>query len=232
MSFLKKKFNEMIRSSLITSIILIVVGLLLIIKPEEVLSLISIIIGIGIVVIGIFGIINYIRDLQEDNTMSLDIIYGVICLIVGSILIMNTKIVGSILPIVLGIWMVINSIIKAQYTLMLKDNNNSRWKITLLFSVLTLVCGILFIFNPFKGAALITQIIGTIVVIYSIMDIANIIILKKNINDFKKDIKEVKNAIEEAKEDVKEATYEEIPKKKEEPKKKSKKSTTKKTKKD
>ncbi len=229
MEFLKKKFNEMIRSSLITSIILIVVGLLLMIKPEEVLSLISIIIGIGIVIIGIFGVINYVRDLQDNHSMSLDIIYGVICLIVGSILIINTKIVGSILPIVLGIWMIINSIIKAQYTLMLKDSNNSQWKVTLVFSVLTLVCGILFVFNPFKGAALITQIIGAIVVIYSIMDIANVIILKKNIHDFKKDVKKVKEVIEEKTEDVKEANYEEVEK---EEKKSTKKKKTKKTKKD
>ncbi len=233
MKFLKKKFNEMIRSSLITSIILLLVGLLLIVKPEEVLSLISIIIGIGILIIGIFGLLNYIRDLQEDHSMSLDIIYGIICIIVGSVLIINTKIVGSILPIVLGIWMVINSVIKAQYTLLLKENGNSKWKITLIFSIFTLICGILFIFNPFKGAAFITQIIGIIVVVYAIMDIANVILLKKNIHDFeqnvKKEVKKVKKSIDQA---VTEATYEEVAKSEEKGKKKTKKSTSKKTKKD
>lgn len=227
MEFLKKKFNGMIRSSLISSMFLIIIGFLLIMKPEEVLSLISIVIGIGIVIIGIFGVINYIRDLQEGTTMSLEIIYGVICLIVGSILITNTKIVGSILPIVMGIWMIMNSIIKAQYTLMLKDDNNARWKVTLVFSILTLICGILFIFNPFKGAAILTQIIGSILVIYAVIDIANVMVLKKNIKDFKKDVKQdmkkVKERIEDISEEVTEATYEEMPKKKK---------NTKKTKKD
>ncbi len=227
MEFLRKKFNEVIRNSLITSIVLVLVGFLLIIKPEEVLSLISIIIGIGIVILGIFGVMNYIRDLQDGQSMSLDIVYGVICLIVGSILILNTKIVGSILPIVLGIWMVINSIIKAQYTLMLKDDNNSRWKVTLIFSILTLICGILFIFNPFKGAALITQIIGSIVVVYSIMDIANVILLKKNIKAFKKEVKKNVQKVQDVMEDVTEATYEDIPKEKKDAKKRTKKKTKK-----
>ncbi len=229
MSFLKRKFNQMIRSSLITSIVLIVIGVFLIVKPEEILSLISIIIGIGLVVMGIFGVVNFIKDIQDNNPMSLDLIYGALCLIVGSVLITNTKIVGSILPIVLGIWMVINSIIKAQYATILKEDNNREWQLTLIISILTLVCGILFIFNPFKGAAVLTQIIGTILVIYSVMDIINIIILKKNIHDFKKDvkkdIKKTKKAIEEIDKEVKEATYEEVEEKKE---KKSTKKTTKK----
>lgn len=219
----------MIRSSLITSIVLIVIGVFLIVKPEEILSLISIIIGIGLVVMGIFGVVNFIKDIQDNNPMSLDLIYGALCLIVGSVLITNTKIVGSILPIVLGIWMVINSIIKAQYATILKEDNNREWQLTLIISILTLVCGILFIFNPFKGAAVLTQIIGTILVIYSVMDIINIIILKKNIHDFKKDvkkdIKKTKKAIEEIDKEVKEATYEEVEEKKE---KKSTKKTTKK----
>lgn len=229
MNFLKRKFNQMIRSSLITSIVLVVVGILLIVKPEEILSLISIIIGVGLVVMGIFGVVNFIKDIQDNNPMSLDLIYGALCLIVGSVLITNTKIVGSILPIVLGIWMVINSIIKAQYATILKEDNNREWQLTLIISILTLVCGILFIFNPFKGAAVLTQIIGTILVIYSVMDIINIIILKKNIHDFKKDvkkdIKKTKKAIEEIDKEVKEATYEEV---EEKPKKKSTKKTTKK----
>lgn len=229
MNFLKRKFNQMIRSSLITSIVLVVVGILLIVKPEEILSLISIIIGVGLVVMGIFGVVNFIKDIQDNNPMSLDLIYGALCLIVGSVLITNTKIVGSILPIVLGIWMVINSIIKAQYATILKEDNNREWQLTLIISILTLVCGILFIFNPFKGAAVLTQIIGTILVIYAVMDIINIIILKKNIHDFKKDvkkdIKKTKKAIEEIDKEVKEATYEEV---EEKPKKKSTKKTTKK----
>ncbi len=219
----------MIRSSLITSIVLVVIGVFLIVKPEEILSLISIIIGIGLVVMGIFGVVNFIKDIQDNNPMSLDLIYGALCLIVGSVLITNTKIVGSILPIVLGIWMVINSIIKAQYATILKEDNNREWQLTLIISILTLVCGILFIFNPFKGAAVLTQIIGTILVIYSVMDIINIIILKKNIHDFKKDvkkdIKKTKKAIEEIDKEVKEASYEEVEEKKE---KKSTKKTTKK----
>lgn len=209
MKFLKKKFNQMVRSSLITSTLLIIIGILLIAKPEEILSLISIIIGIGLVIIGIFGVINYIRDFKDDEPFSLDIIYGVICLIVGSILITNTKIVGSILPIVLGVWMVINSIIKAEYAMIIKDSDNKDWKITFIFSILALICGILFIFNPFKGAELITQIIGSILVFYSLIDIINIIILKKDIKDFKDEIKKTKKEIEK---DIKEAEYEEIEK--------------------
>lgn len=235
MKYIKRKFNQMIRNTIITSLFLMIIGVLLIAKPEEILTMISIVLGVGIMIVGIFGFLNYANDLKEGRTMSMDIIYGIICVIVGALLIINTKIFASILPIVLGIWMVINSIIKAQYTLLLKDEGNSNWKITLIFSVLTLACGILFIFNPFKTASMFMQIFGAIMVIYSIMDVVNVIILKKNIksfeNDVKEDIKEVKKEIENIKEQVQEAKYEEVEKKERETKPKKatkKKSATKK----
>ena len=176
MNYVRKKFNQMIRSTIITSIFLVIIGILLIARPEEILTMISIILGVGIIIVGIFGFLNYANDLKEGRTISMDIVYGIICVIVGTLLIVNTKIFASILPIVMGVWMVINSIIKAQYTLVLKDEGNPNWKLTLLFSVLTLACGILFIFNPFKTASMFMQIFGAIMVVYSIMDIINVII--------------------------------------------------------
>ena len=52
------------------------------------------------------------------------------------------------------------------------------------------ICGIILIFNPFAGAVFITKIIGALIVIYAILDIASTIVIKKNVS-------KLKNAIEE-----------------------------------
>ena len=120
--------------------------------------------------------------------------------------------------------MIGNSVIKIQYAMTLKDYNSNNWLTIMIVSVLTLACGILFVFNPFKGATLLTQTLGIALFAYAVVDIVNSCILKKNMKKFSKQVKE------EIKE-FKEAVYEEV-EEEEAPKKKTqtkKKTTSKKT---
>ena len=61
--FMKKVF----RSSMITSIFLLILGLLLIIASEATIISISYIIGSILVLLGVIGIINYIRKYNTED---------------------------------------------------------------------------------------------------------------------------------------------------------------------
>ena len=201
MEGLKKSFNKVWYGWLFGSIILLLIGILLLVKPAEVISIIVNIIGISVIVLGVFGIIRYFRT--KDESFNFDLVYGVICIIAGALIISNIKVVASFLPILIGIWIIANSIIKIQYAMNLKDYANSNWLTVMIISVLSLAVGILFVFNPFKGAKLLTQGLGIALCAYSIVDIANAIILRKNIKNFT-------NKLKKFGEDIKEAVYEEI----------------------
>ena len=99
--------------------------------------------------------------------------------------------------------MIGSSVIKIQYAMTLKEYKSNNWLTVMIVSVLTLACGILFVFNPFKGATLLTQTLGIVLCIYAVVDIANSIILKKNMKSFAKDVKSTAKKI-------KEAVYEEV----------------------
>ena len=62
-------------------------------------------------------------------------------------------------------------------------------------SILIIICGILFIINPFGGALVITKVMGIFMIIYALLDLTNTIIIKKEIHEVKQ---EMKNAIIEA----------------------------------
>ena len=112
----------------------------------------------------------------------MDIVYGTVTIILGVIVIYNPEAIASIIPIIIGIGIVISSATKLQYAIELKDNLNGQWKTTLIFSIVSAICGVVLICNPFKGAVIIMQIIGGVIVAYSILDIISTITIKKNVS--------------------------------------------------
>lgn len=175
--------NRFFKSSMITSIFLFVLGGLLLFKSEGTIVTISYVIGGILISLGVVAIIRYILN-GKGKSSELDILYGIVTIILGTIIISNPKALASIIPIVLGICIVISSSTKLQYAFELKRDNNSLWIMTMVVSIVSTLCGIILIFNPFQGAKLITQVVGIFIMIYAILDIISTITIKKNVKTF------------------------------------------------
>lgn len=182
-----ENFKKMFRMSLISSVFFIVVGLFLILKPEVTLATISYVIGGIIIVIGVTFLIKYFSN-KEYGMFSGDLIFGVMSVIFGFILILNPTALAKIIPFILGIWIVISSITKIQYSLQLKAYNNKAWISTMVIAAITFLWGLLLLFDPFEGAMVITQVIGMFILIYAVLDLAEVILIKKNLKDIKKGV--------------------------------------------
>jgi uncharacterized membrane protein HdeD (DUF308 family) len=64
----------------------------------------------------------------------------------------------------------------------LKKESNNVWKTTLIMSIITIICGLVLIFNPFKGAILLTRIVGILIIIYALLDIISTITIRNTLN--------------------------------------------------
>lgn len=181
--------NKFFRSSLITSVFLLILGGLLIFESEATILSISYIIGGVLIALGVVAIIRYILSSRKGMASELDIIYGIVTIILGAIIISNPKALASIIPVVLGICIVISSATKLQYAFELKKDNNSLWIMTMVVALVSALCGVALIFNPFQGAQMITQIVGIFIMIYAVLDIISTVTIKRNVNT-------IKNAIE------------------------------------
>lgn len=178
MEDIKKGMNKIFNVSIVTSVIILVLGIFLFIQPDTIIRMISIILGGIICIPGITSLINYFKTKYQSSLIS-----GVVTIIIGLILIINTELVASILPFMLGIYFIINGINRMQYALELKKQNYPNYTASLVFSILIIICGGLFIINPFKGALAITKVIGIFMIIYSLLDLTNSILLKREISD-------------------------------------------------
>lgn len=180
---MEKKIKKMSNTSLIISILFIIIGLFLFIKPDTTVSVISYIIGGTLLVSGIFSGYKYFTAEGIGNVFNFDLVYGVLLIIAGMFLIIKPNALASLFPIILGIWIIINSVTKFQYALVLKKIKNEDWVYTALISVLTFVWGIVLLYNPFESALLVTQTIGVFIIVYAVLDIIDNFIIRKNVND-------------------------------------------------
>ena len=183
MDIIMKRF---FRSSILTSLVLVILGILLVTFSDETIIAISYFIGGVLVLIGVVGIIDYIRKVKTGYKGELDLIYSIVTIILGVLIITNPKGIATIINYVLGVIIIINSASKFNYSLQLKGTSNNLWKTTMIVSILTAICGILLIFNPFKSASAIVTIIGTIIIVYGVLDIISTIFIKRNYDSLTK----------------------------------------------
>lgn len=231
MERLQKLMKSFYKSSLVTSIILLVIGLLLFFKSQEAIIGLSYIIGTILVVLGIVAIIMFFKESSEDIKNDLNIVYGIVSLILGILVIVNPNAIAKLIPFIVGIIILINSAIKITYALEAKEDGNDVWKSSLIMTLISLLCGIIILFNPFETSVVVFKIIGAFTIIYSVLDIIYMFEIKKEVKDIKKDVKEIINApIDVSEEDIKVEDAEILDDKKEEKKSTKKKTTSKKTK--
>ena len=230
MSDLMSKF---FRSSILGSVGMAILGILLIFYSEITIVSISYVIGAILVAIGVLAILKFIKAYNNSNKNELDMVYGVVSIVLGIIVITNPEGIASIIPFVVAIVIIISSATKLQYSLELKKNNNDLWKSTMIVSIITMLCGVLLIFNPFQGVVMFTRVVGILILIYAILDLSTTITIKRSVKQIRDAIEEVVEAeiVEEKKEEIEakeEAKKLESPKKKKTTKKKTNKKNVKK----
>lgn len=184
MEYLKDGMKRIYATSIVSSIIMLVLGILLLVKPDFVINIVSTVIGIVILIPGIVSLADYFKTKYNAN-----LVIGVIACILGIVFIFNSKFVSSILPFVLGIYFIVNGISKLQYSLELRKNKVVNYMPSVITSILMLVCGVLLMLNPFGGALAITQVLGISMIIYTILDIYNMITIKKEVKGIIKEFK-------------------------------------------
>lgn len=177
---MKIEVKKTIWPSLISSGVILVLGLLLFFKSSVTLMGISYIFGGLIIAIGVLAIVRFISNNHSDISNQLNIVYGIIFIISGIFFIEKPEIIGSIIPVVMGIGIIISSSLKIQQSFNLKSLNSSYFFWSFVTALLSLICGVVLLFNPFKGAVIITKVIGIFLVMYAILDICNTIVLKKS----------------------------------------------------
>lgn len=182
---MKKLVNEFLTMSLTASVVLIIVGAILLILPGLTLSVMCYAISAILIINGIIMAYNSYKVSGGINLFD-GFTWGILSIIIGIFLIFNQGLFISIVPIILGLWIIINSCFKLRVCMAMdKDFSTST-----IMSIVTLFCGIFLLFNPIDSAELLTRMVGIIIMVYATIDVLETTTFKRNIKKIEKIFKD------------------------------------------
>ena len=169
-----KKYEK---TSIATSILLIILSLFLIFKPEASLNFIVIVIGVFLALIGIVHMVSYFTSNSTDKTISTELIEGTLYTVIGLFLIFKPNILNQFLGVIVGVWQIIQFIVKFQFAFNLKSLATPSWSLMLITSLLHLVFGLVIIFNPFESVVAMTTVAGVTLLVTEVSNIVESVVL-------------------------------------------------------
>lgn len=191
---MRELFKRSFQLSIYSSLVFIILGLLLAFFSNMTIALLAFILGLCLIA----GSLKYLCDYVKNDTGMFDLGCFIIMLVLGLIVMFRYDFFAGILPFILGFIILISSASKLQMSLVFRQEKK-EWILSCVLASLGCVLGLLFIFNPFKSALLITQAIGIYMVVYGIIDLVECLVLKKNIDELHKSIKKKVKIIDEKK---------------------------------
>ena len=166
-------------TSVITSLVFGIIGLIMIFYPRTTMQFISTVLGIFFIIVGIVKIINYFVSKGNSTLFTNDIAWGLIAVILGLVTMVYSSTIENIFRIMIGIWIIYSGFTRFTLSFRLKGVNDKVWALVLVLAVLMVIGGLYVTFYP--GALILT--LGVIILIYAIMDLIESFIFMRNMKD-------------------------------------------------
>ncbi len=186
------------RSYIIVSLISIAIGVVLFMFPAMSLKVVCGIFGAVILLFGLLKIFLYIKNKEIGFVGQFGLIVGILFSVIGVFLLLSPNIIVSILPIIIGIYIVIDSFQNFKQALDLYKAEYAKWWVMMVLAFVLAVLGVVIILNPFKTAAVGVMYVGGIFIFNGISNIFSVIFtnrkIKKSFNVIDVEPKELRKA--------------------------------------
>ena len=151
----------------LNGILMILVGLFMLLWPEASLRILCIVVGAILIITGVIRLINYFQ-MRALNPEQKDMVTGIVCLVVGVLLIVISRFFVSVFLILAGIALLIGCVLMFMKAWQLRHERGKEFVLSLVIGILILVLGIVMIINPVGTAAFVIQLFGVALMIMGI----------------------------------------------------------------
>ena len=119
-------------TSILTSLVLAIIGIVMIYNPQTTMQFISTILGIFFIVMGIIKLINYFVTKGNSSLFTNDIAWGIISIIIGLVVIVYSSTIENIFRIMIGIWIIYSGFKRLNLSFKLKSVSQKVWTFVLI----------------------------------------------------------------------------------------------------
>lgn len=184
---IKMDFGKMILGNIILNILFLIFGIIIFMNANLTIEVVGVIAGIYFIIFGVFRILEYFsRDTLPIFKYS--IFVGILEVILGFFIMFNPLNIAKIVTFALGIYLIIVALNKLIESFGLKKYGYDGWLILLVTSILLLIFGVFITINPMASMDLV-QAMAIFIILSSILEICNLIMIYSKANDIVKLLK-------------------------------------------
>ena len=181
---MKDLFKRMTASIIASSVVAFIIGLVMAVVPNISLQVIGIMVGIYAIV---HGIALICLDFAFNNIYIpfYGILTGILSIILGIVLLAMPNVLSTVFGLALGIWIILSSV-NIISTSVAARKTVPNWWVMLILGILDLIAGVLVLFNPFASSISVIILGGIIIMVHSVVTIADMIMVRKDAKDMAK----------------------------------------------
>jgi len=162
-------------SSLISSILFLVFGVILFTNPGGIVEFASYILGGLLIIIGTINFLSYRRTIKTLNIANQSsLISAIVLVILGIISIICSSVIETVVRLVVGSWVLYSGVMRLIGAFNYRQNKTS-FIVRLVIASLLIICGLYVILK----SNLVFSIIGLFIIVYSVLEIIGYIFYSK-----------------------------------------------------
>ena len=173
---MKEKVTNFVKTPLITSILLFILGAILFTNPQNIVMIVTYGFGGLFILSGFIRLANYLGDKKKEIANNNDLIYALVLMVLGIVIILCTSMIELLLRIIMGGFILYNGILRMISALKMREFEGSIWKGSLIVAIIMILVGLYIILKSnlvFSG-------IGLFIMVYSVLEIVSSIMTYNN----------------------------------------------------
>ncbi|WP_398573888.1 HdeD family acid-resistance protein [Staphylococcus equorum] len=156
-------------SSLVIGVIFLIIGVFILSFPEENLFAITWLIGLLFIINGFLEIfVRRVMKKTDKNASTIVLVLGVINIILGLLILFNIVTSTTFIVYLFAIWFIINALFNMFTVTPLEKSNKGFHIVSIILNIITVVFGIILLFNPLMAAILVAIFMSSVFFIIGI----------------------------------------------------------------
>ena len=180
-------------ASICISILLIIIALFMITNPSETIAVVIVLLGYVLVVDGLIHFISYFNIKDEYRFFSFELAESIIYIILGFLTVKYSNTVEDILPMVIGIWIVVQGINEIQIAFNIRGIRDVKWGMVFLMSLISIALGCSLIFRPNVSFNIMIRLAGAVLLYSQIITLYDNIYFITQVKELKKEVKKIED---------------------------------------
>ena len=203
--YLEAKMKNTVKNTITTivcfSILGILLGIGLIIRPDLSIKTIGVLVGCMLILFGASLVYLDIKALEYYLPFE-GLLPGILNIILGVMLLRNPADFGPWLSFVVGTWVIISSIndIRLAYNLRYLD---IPWILLIVINIVNILAGVYMFYNPVLSSISLITVVGIVMIVNSIIRLIDMFTLRSQIREIERYVKSRFNDLEELTAEIK-----------------------------